>query len=916
MKIMRFGAIIVLLFSALAAQGQGPANNWYFGGGAGISFNTSPPTVLYGGNLNTLEGCASISNDDGQLLFYTDGSTVYDKTGAIMENGTGLLGDQSSTQSAIIIPEPLSTTIYYIFTVDILRVDSAENISSNGVNYSIVDFSVNPNGVVTSKNINLLNYSAEKLSAVIKGCDSDTVWMVTLSTNSRRVPLNTTSVESLDTFYAYAVTPAGVSTTPVVSRLNFTVFDRRGNLKFSPNGKKLAAAHASSGLHLLDFDSETGRVSNPVYIPMNSPDFAPYGVEFSPNSQFMYVHSSNDGNPNAPPSAHTSSLFQYDILNPNVESTQVLLDTQNIFRGSLQLGPDGKIYRALSSAYQIGLPYLGVIEKPNERGTASNYKDREIYLGGNVSFQGLPPFNQSLFNKVDIIRNNTSNTELHLCSDETYELNYDQVSGAVYRWFKNDVLLPNQTGARLTVRAPTGVALPHTDIYELIVDLNDGSCEKTGTAEVTFYPYAEAPTTPLRLVQCRDGATATGLSIFNLDELLPQLTGGDESFTVTYYESNAQANAGTGAVAPFGYRNLTPSQTLYARITNRADCVTVVPLELVVSSTRATNAIIERCDENLDGFMSFNLPEANDQLLSGQNAGIEVSYYSSSDAALLEDSRYVLPNIFTNTSSYNQVIYARLENGNACYAISEIQLIVQRRPEFEVQEEWIYCTNTFPQTITVTPTYNLDPARSYSYEWSPEGQTTPNLETNLSGIHTLTVTDVATGCFTKRSVEIIEHDLAVIESIDIRDGASFNSAMINISGRGEFEYSLEPNGPYQDNNDFTGLTPGFYTVYVRSKSNCGITTRQFSVIGFPEFFSPNGDGQNDLWQIKGINQENKPSIGLRIFDRYGKLLKELDPLSSGWDGTFNGAQMPSDDYWFHIILQDGREFKSHFSLIR
>ena len=155
---MRFCIFIVCLFSAFGLFAQGPANNWYFGGGAGINFNTSPPTVLNDGNLNTLEGCASISNDEGQLLFYTDGTTVYDRTGSIMENGSGLLGDQSSTQSAIIIPKPLSTTIYYIFTVDVLRVDFQTNIiSSNGVNYSIVDFSENPNGVITSKNIKLLH---------------------------------------------------------------------------------------------------------------------------------------------------------------------------------------------------------------------------------------------------------------------------------------------------------------------------------------------------------------------------------------------------------------------------------------------------------------------------------------------------------------------------------------------------------------------------------------------------------------------------------------------------------------------------------------------------------------------------------------------------------------------------------------
>src|SRR5690606_5674888 len=120
-------------------------------------------------------------------------------------------------------------------------------------------------------------------------------------------------------------------------------------------------------------------------------------------------------------------------------------------------------------------------------------------------------------------------------------------------------------------------------------------------------------------------------------------------------------------------RNLTPSQPLFARISNRANCITIVPFELLVSSTRASNAVIERCDENLDGFMSFNLQEANVQLLAEQAIDIEISYYSTPEGALLEDAQFLLNNIFKNTSPYNQVVYARLENDNACYALSEIE---------------------------------------------------------------------------------------------------------------------------------------------------------------------------------------------------------------------------------------------------
>src|SRR5690606_15863958 len=210
--------------------------------------------------------------------------------------------------------------------------------------------------------------------------------------------------------------------------------------------------------------------------------------------------------------------------------------------------------------------------------------------------------------------------------------------------------------------------------------------------------------------------------------------------------------ADTNPLDPFGYRNITPTQRLYARVSNKANCATIIPFELVVSSTRAFNAVIERCDEDLNGIMSFDLREADDQLLEGQSSGIEISYYSTSEAALLEDQVYLVPDIFTNTSAYDQVVYARLENNNACYAVSEIQLIVQKRPDFEFLREWVYCANTFPKTITIEPDFVPEPGRTYTYLWSPEGQATRNLETSLSGTHTLTITDAVTKCSATRSV--------------------------------------------------------------------------------------------------------------------------------------------------------------------
>lgn len=115
---------------------------------------------------------------------------------------------------------------------------------------------------------------------------------------------------------------------------------------------------------------------------------------------------------------------------------------------------------------------------------------------------------------------------------------------------------------------------------------------------------------------------------------------------------------------------------------------------------------------------------------------------------------------------------------------------------------------------------------------------------------------------------------------------------------------------------FNHVQAGIHTLYIRDKNGCGTASILISIIGYPKFFTPNGDGHNEYWQIKGINTQFQAHSIIYIFDRYGKLLKQLNPLSSGWDGTFNGEILPTSDYWFRVQLQDGRMFNGHFTLKR
>ena len=206
---------IVIIFTTLLccvlSNAQKEASNWYFGDNAGINFNLDTDTVapVNNGQLATDEGCTSISNSDGNLLFYTDGRTVYNANHSIMPNGVGLKGDPSSTQSAIIIPKPNDPNIYYIFTVDTPALDNIDY----GFNYYVVDLTLDGGlgGVVNNNGVELLSNTSEKLSAVLKDCQSQEVWVITFG--------DINGGESNRTFFAYEITNSGVNTTPVISSI-------------------------------------------------------------------------------------------------------------------------------------------------------------------------------------------------------------------------------------------------------------------------------------------------------------------------------------------------------------------------------------------------------------------------------------------------------------------------------------------------------------------------------------------------------------------------------------------------------------------------------------------------------------------------------------------------------------------------
>jgi gliding motility-associated-like protein len=1107
--------IFICVFSLVFATSfcQEEASNWYFGDNAGIKFNANGSVSnLTDGLLNTVEGCATISDNNGDLLFYTDGITVYNKLHQPMPNN-GLLGDPSSTQSAIVVPKPDDLNIYYIFTVD----TSIGLDPDRGFNYSIVDLSLDGGlGDVTNKNINLLEDSSEKISAVLKDCESKSIWVITFA-NSSGLPST-----YFNTFYAYEVTSKGVNSTPITSTFNIFVDDPRGYLKLSPDGTKLACANSNSGLYLFDFDTATGLVSNLTLLNINfSPPNKPqssYGVEFSQNNELLYVTTAY--NPNQidfnNPASQYGALLQYNLTASNINASEIVLDERQTYRGALQLGPNGKIYRSMSTTYNAGLPFLSVINNPNQIGAACNYQHNAVSLSNN-SRQGLPPFITSFFaQNIDIIRNGFKSTYLPLCIGENYTLMAEDISGAVYTWSKDGIILP-ETDNDLEVSQPglyhvlieqntddcdilegeaiveyfdVPVSIPINDVLicdsnndgKYMFDFKEQTTDALGAQDpfiynVKFYtsqvdadlnqneivlPYEntqnsqtiytrlgitgnnncfdssesfliEIYNTPIAntinpielcdMVVASDSDVTNGQTEIDLHQFDDEVIGNQDVllYSITYYQTMIDAELRNNPLN-FSYYNQTPIQeSIYGRIENNlnpdcfdiseaieinvnplpeftntiliqcdedglkdnrtaynlleaeniltnnlpdrsvnffrslndaekslneilniesfentvnpqilfvqiidttSDCFSIAELTLETSSTQINDySAPPICDElnSEDGFDTFNLDEITTNIQSINSITLPITYYETYEDALSEINQLNSP--YTNTTAYSQILFARAENNNACYGINEVTLTINELPHILTEDLAYYCLNTFPKTIPINAAVLNDLPNNYTYNWS-SGENTYEIQIKQPDVYTVTVSN-ANGCSKSRTVVVEPSNIASFNSNEpfkVVDVSRNNTITVFVSGDGEYQYSLLDSKnivvkSFQDSNVFDNVSAGIYTVSVRDiKNDCGVVNKKVSVVGFPKYFTPNNDGVNDTWNVYGVSSAFQPNTKIHIYNRFGKLLKELDPTSIGWNGTFKGRKLPSDDYWFSVKLQDGRTFKNHFTL--
>ena len=479
-------------------------------------------------------------------------------------------------------------------------------------------------------------------------------------------------------------------------------------------------------------------------------------------------------------------------------------------------------------------------------------------------------------------------------------------------------LIGNQNNVSLTLFDGNGNSLPsplpnplsnsvqniETITARIIND--DTNCYSETAFDLVVNPNPIAhPIDPL--LGCDDNDD--GISeYFDTSNVENHVLNGQTGMTVTYSTENGIELA---SPLPNPFTNTeTNNQNIIVRVENQnSNCFseTILELQTVTQPNITQPNNLYACDQG-DGFSEFNTTQLEEQII-GNQTGLTIKYYDANNNELTSP----LPLLFQNTTAFNQIINVRVENVSSpiCFFETSFNLIVNRLPEINLEEDYFICDFEPSINLAVNSSFN-------SYAWYFEDGTlissSYSAELINQGDYTLTVTQLENDilCENSFSFSLIRYNLPEITEVNYGQLGN-NYIEIIASGNGDLEYSLDGIN-YQDSNYFPNIQGGTYTAFVRDKEGCGEDMEEVTIIDYPKFFTPNNDGYNDYWQIEGI--EKYPNNKILIFDRYGKLLTQLSLNSLGWDGFYNGKEMPSNDYWFTANLNNEIIFSGHFALKR
>jgi gliding motility-associated-like protein len=585
----------------------------------------------------------------------------------------------------------------------------------------------------------------------------------------------------------------------------------------------------------------------------------------------------------------------------------------------------------LSGTYTYTIPASGVCPALSSNVVVTNYDVPTL-----VSISDLKACDDALDG------NDTNGQTTFNLTQKTAEILNNQANVTVtYHLLLNDAV--SGTNAITSYTGPN--AIIYVRLFNTVTN-----CFNTTSFNVVVTPLPVLKPVIEPLKQC--DSDTDSITDFNLTEANVLLSN-QSNLTFKYFLTLTDALNNISQITNDTAFNSPNNGIVWARIENADGCFRTAQVNLIVSATQipATfqKIVLEECDDYIDlndpdtdGIDYFNFTGSTNSfayatitILSPflNSSNLTVTYYTSEAQALAEANPIdtTNPDGFRNTVPNLQHIWVRIDSNinNDCVGLGQyLDLKVNPLPNFDIIDYKLLCvqpgSGAGSFAINATPTV----PGNYTYTWTPTNPNTTGGQENAifnagtSGIYKVVVTNTATQCSKEDQTELFISSapnsvkLELVSEIFSSGLATIQAEVIG--GFGSYEFSLNQ-VDWQTSPIFTNLPNGVYTVYAKDVNGCLPIKQSNSVttISYPNYFTPNGDTYNDTWNISGLTPDFKAKIF--IFDRYGKLIKEINPYAGGWDGKLNGEEVPSTDYWFKIeYTEDGvqKEFKSHFSLKR
>lgn len=862
--------------------GQNESNIWYFGDKAGLDFSSGIPTPLSNGQLVTTEGCATICDKYGYLLFYTNGESVWNRNHQIMPNGTGLMGGYSSTQSAVVVPFPGNDSMYYVFT-------TAQENTPYGLRYSIVNMKKdNGLGDIVTKNILLLDQVYEKVSALRKRNCPD-YWVVTKKWNS-------------DQYYSYLITSTGIGSAVISSSGNYTGGPSeysRGQMKFSPDGTRLAVAYniTYDYFELMNFDQATGMLSNAIKLtpnPLATETFSvgAYGVEFSPNSQLLYVAASYLF---STPQLYT--IYQYNISynDPLQVIASKTLVNGTEFNYGMQLGPDKKIYVATYDNY------LNVIPSPDIEGPGCGFLINSVSLTGS-SRASLPSFIQSFFTDPIIATGNCEFQNINFSIQNSSDL-------SSVDWNFGDPLSGPDNSSNAF--APLHIYSQQGTYKVRLIYFRNGGCFAD-----TVYKWVYAG--PFKLYLGHDTTVCVGDTLW-LHASFPNATNlwndgtTDTLMAVTKpgkYWVQARLNSCLASDTIDIFFQSLPSFSL------GKDTSICVNSEIILSPQPGfSNVSYSWNDGSVSSQITVNqagtywLTVTDPVGCQGKDT-IAISFKSlpqfnlGNDTSLCEKSSLLLnanvngaTDYLWNTGATTPSIYISQSNlywanvtKDQCVYRDSINVLFKPVPVIDLGKDTTLCED---QTIL------LDAENTgSSYQWQ-NNSSNQTILVSKEGSYWAKVT--TNGCSASDTINVY-YKLKPVVNLGRDTGICTGMTIVlqpMIQNSQGVSY-LWSNG--STNASISVTQEGIYyltaTNFCGSRSDDIVITKGICKIYVPTAFTPNDDGLNDIF--RAVVGENIIEFKMYVYNRWGGIVFETTDIRNGWNGRVKNFYQPNGAYIWMI----------------